>query len=567
MEIIHDSFTLTESGAPSYIAIGSFDGIHAGHRKLIAGTIEKARAQKGRALVFTFANHPLEIVKPDFRPQFLTTTAEKIEILQGTGIDALVLQPFTREFAAMSPEAFLTMLKEKLNAREIFVGFNFTFGNKGAGNVETLKELAPGLGLDVTVLPAFQIKRKTVSSTLIRNCIKEGKITEANDYLGYPFGVSGEVVHGEKIARDLGFPTANVLTTDKIVPLYGVYGGVAEIEYSGKKRPCLINVGPPRTAGSHSQVFEAHVLQYAGDLYGRSIRIGFLARLRDQKKFADTEELKTAIALDAENWSREYRLNYALQFGDDDTDTEQIILKLDKFEGPLDLLLELVSRKKLKISEIPLSQLIDEYLEVINRAKNQPGGKASAFLEEKSEFMVVAAELLDLKAKAVIDIVNYREEEKAWQTKLEEYAIFKELSEKLKGLENEYNISYSRTGGQKIKPRPMRDVNIGELQPLDLFRSYAAHMREQKEELIDIILESSYSIGEVAEALYEAIQIEHRTYDWIFDRAMDRMHLIYLFLSVLELYKDGYIALGVDGVDGTGRVWTALSAANEAQNV
>jgi len=113
----------------------------------------------------------------------------------------------------------------------------------------------------------------------------------------------------------------------------------------------------------------------------------------------------------------------------------------------------------------------------------------------------------------------------------------------------------------------MRDVNIGELQPLDLFRSYAAHMREQKEELIDIILESSYSIGEVAEALYEAIQIEHRTYDWIFDRAIDRMHLIYLFLSVLELYKDGYIALGVDGVDGTGRVWTALSAANEAQNV
>jgi segregation and condensation protein A len=238
------------------------------------------------------------------------------------------------------------------------------------------------------------------------------------------------------------------------------------------------------------------------------------------------------------------------------TDIDLIVLKLDNFEGPLDLLLELISKKKLKISEVRISQLIDDYLDILEQAKGEN-------LEIKADFIVVASELLEIKAKAIITQNTVTEEEKAWRHKLEEYAVFREISEKIKHMENEYNISYSRTGGRKILSKPMREYKIGELQPLDLFRSYAVHLEQQKEEEINIILESSYSVEEVAKVLYEAIQIRSRTYDWIFDRAEDKMHLIYLFLSVLELYKDGYILLDITNVASTGKIWTNLAIQKE----
>ncbi|MDR1835580.1 MAG: bifunctional riboflavin kinase/FAD synthetase, partial [Fusobacteriaceae bacterium] len=383
MEIIRDIYAMEKAAAPTYIAIGSFDGIHPGHRKLIGETIRKAREAKGKSVVFTFSNHPLEIVKSDFKPQFITTLEEKTEILQQTGIDILVLQPFTKEFAALEPGEFLQLLRDKLNAKELFVGFNFTFGNKGKGTAETLTAMAPEFQMDVTVLPPVQIRKKTLSSTLIRDCIREGNMEEAARYLGYPFFVEGSVVHGEKIARNLGFPTANLTFDGKIIPRAGVYGGLAVTETGGAKRPCLINIGDNPAPREGERVLEAHIFNFGGDLYGKVIRVELLHYLREQKKFDSVELLKEAIRQDAENWKREYLKNFTGRPGDPPVDMEQIVLKLDNFEGPLDLLLTLIHKKKLKIAEIRMSQLIDDYLEVVNQA----GGEN---LEVRVEFSRVA---------------------------------------------------------------------------------------------------------------------------------------------------------------------------------
>jgi riboflavin kinase/FMN adenylyltransferase len=308
MKIINNIFNTKEPIEKAYIAIGSFDGIHLGHKKLITDAITKANNNGGKSVVFTFLNHPLEIVKKDIELKFLTTLEEKISIFNDFNIDYLILQPFTQEFADIEPYDFVKLLKDQLGAKEFFVGFNFSYGKNGRGTVDTLKNHSNDLGVDLTVIPPVQLNNMTISSTLIRNLISHGNISEANQYLGYNFFISGSVVHGEKIARQLGFPTANLELKNKIVPKFGVYGGLATIEDDPITKPCIVNIGNNPTLKAGIQTFEAHIFNYESDIYGKNIKVQLLDFIRPEKKFESVENLKDAIREDVKSWKNNYNL-------------------------------------------------------------------------------------------------------------------------------------------------------------------------------------------------------------------------------------------------------------------
>ena len=548
MKIINDIFDIKENMKDSYVAIGTFDGIHLGHKKLIDSAIEKAKENNGKSVVFTFANHPLEIIKKNFSPKYLTNLDEKTNLFEKLDIDYLILQPFNQEFADIEATDFIKVLKEKLDTREIFVGFNFTFGKDGSGTIQTLQELAPNFQIKLNELKSVSLNGEIVSSTLIRNFVTNGQIEDANRYLEYAFFASGKVIHGEKLARTLGFPTANIAIENKILPKFGVYGGNITIEQEDAIRPCVINIGTNPTLKPNTLTFEAHILDYKGDLYDKNVTIELLKFLRPEKKFNSTAELKKAIKNDVKEW-REY-CDY-LQNSD-----EEIILKLDNFQGPLDLLLYLIDKKKIKIAELRISQIIDEYLSIINSAKDGD-------MEIKVEFLVIAAELLKIKAIALLDTTQKTDEEDRLIQQLEDYRIFKELSKQISKLEHEEYISYSRGEGRKIMRKAPKEYNVGELQPLDLFKVYATHLEEHKEELLDIVFDRDYSLNDEAYKLYTNINRKVQSFDEIFDRAENRMHLIYLFLAILELYKDGYIILDSTSAKSTNKEWVALNLEEE----
>lgn len=548
MEIINDIFNIKKILKDTYIAIGTFDGIHLGHKKLIDSTIKEARENNGKSVVFTFANHPLEIIKKNFSPKYLTSIEEKTELFKKADIDYLILQPFNQEFANIEPVDFIKILKEKLDTKEIFVGFNFTFGKNGSGTTQTLKELAPDFGIKLNELSPVSLNGEVISSTLIRNFVTNGQMENAHRYLGYDFFASGKVIHGEKIARTLGFPTVNIAVENKILPKFGVYGGNITIEGEDIKRPCVINIGTNPTLKPGMLTFEAHILDYKGDLYDKNVVIELLKFLRLEKKFNTVDELKKTIRGDIREW-REYTefLNNS---------EEEIVLKLDNFQGPLDLLLHLIDKKKIKIAELRISQIIDEYLSIINSAKE-------GNMEIKVEFLVIAAELLKIKAAALLDMTKETVQEKEFKQKLEDYRIFKELSGKIGKMEHEEYVSYSRGEGRKIMRKTPKEYNVGELQPLDLFKVYATHLEEHKEELLDIVFDRDYSLNDEAHKLYTHIGKKSQTFDEIFSRAENKMHLIYLFLAVLELYKDGYIILDSTSAMSTNKEWVALNLEEE----
>ncbi|MGF6906248.1 bifunctional riboflavin kinase/FAD synthetase [Fusobacterium sp. PH5-44] len=548
MEIIYDIFNLKKTLKDAYIAIGTFDGVHLGHKKLIEWAIKEARENNGKSLVFTFSNHPLEIIKKNFSPRNLTTLDEKTELLKKYDIDYLILQPFDQKFADIEATDFLKILKDKLSAKEIFVGFNFTFGKSGIGNIETLKKLTPNFDIKLSELSPVSLNGEVISSTLIRTLVATGKVEDVNKFLGYNFFATGKVIHGEEIARTLGFPTANIDVAFKCLPKFGVYGGLIQIDGEEEKRNCIINIGENPTLKPGILTFEAHLLDYKGDLYDKTVRIELLKFIRSEKKFNSIDELKKAIKNDVILWKEE--LEHFIN------DPEEIVLILDNFQGPLDLLLHLINKKKIKISELRISQIIDEYLHIINTAKD-------GNFDIKVEFLVIAAELLKIKAATLLDMSKETVEEKEFKQKLEDYQIFKELSTQIGKLENEEFISYSRGEGRKIMRKAPKEYNVGELEPLDLFKVYATHLEGRKEETFDLDLYRDYSLNEEAYKLYNHINKKTLSYDDIFSNAENKMHLIYLFLSILELYKDGYIILTTGNVESTNKDWVSLNLDEE----
>jgi riboflavin kinase/FMN adenylyltransferase len=298
MQIVQGFESSPPDPHPSVVALGGFDGIHLGHQAILAKALARAAATGLRSTVCTFEPHPRQILQPDRAPAPLTTLGERLELIAATGIDATVVLPFTAALAAVEPESFVAdVVLRRLGAREVVVGFNHTFGRRARGNAALLERLGGELGFAVHVVPPLEVDGATVSSSRIRALLQAGDVTVAARLLGRPYWLAGKIVAGAGRGRHLGIPTANLEPERPVLVPAGVYACRATIE--GEVHPAVVNVGVRPTFGSGPLAVEAHLIDgFGGDLYGRSMRLGFVARLRDERRFPDVDALRRQIALD-----------------------------------------------------------------------------------------------------------------------------------------------------------------------------------------------------------------------------------------------------------------------------
>lgn len=305
MKIIRDILKGNEKLKNSYVALGTFDGVHKGHRKLISEAVKKAKEKGGVSVVFTFSNHPLEVIFPEKAPKMINTLEEKLYLLNELGVDYVVLQTFDMNFAKCSREKFIEdILIDSLGVKEIFVGFNYTFGDKGAGNTEYLKEVCKEKGFVVNEFSPVISEGEVLSSTLIRNLILNGELEKANRFLDRPFLISEIVEHGKKYGRMLGFPTANLKVVNKVYPPFGIFGGRTVVEGSKESHSSVINIGKNPTLKPGELSVEVHILDFSENLYGKRIFVDIEHFMRAEKKFDSFEELKLGIKQDVENWRK-----------------------------------------------------------------------------------------------------------------------------------------------------------------------------------------------------------------------------------------------------------------------
>jgi riboflavin kinase/FMN adenylyltransferase len=272
--------------------VGEFDGVHLGHREVIDGA----------DTVLTFEPHPRAVVAPDAAPKLLTSLAVKADLVAGLGVRELVVIPFDRSFAAQGPQEFIdSVLVERLGAQQVSVGENFRFGHKATGDAELLRRQD---AFEARVVPLVEVDGEIVSSTHIRGLIVAGNLEQANRFLGSPFQLRGTVVHGDQRGRELGYPTANLVPDNALVyPGNGVYACRAAFEQDGEWCwwPAATSIGVrPTFVTGRGVLVEAYLLDFEGDLYGREIRLAFLARLRGERRFDRVEALVEQMHRDVE---------------------------------------------------------------------------------------------------------------------------------------------------------------------------------------------------------------------------------------------------------------------------
>ena len=300
-----DLFLTDESGLPPHVSgtvitVGTFDGVHRGHQDVVGRLVERARKLKVPSVLVTFEPHPLEVVNPAAAPLLLTTHDEKQEVLAETGIDYLAVVPFTPRLAAYSAENFVELiLRRCFRLRELLIGYDHGFGKQRAGNVEVLKTLGDRDGFRVEVVaPVSTADGHSVSSTSIRRAVAGGDLDRARESLGRPYSVSGRVTEGVKRGRAIGFPTLNLGAPPerKLLPPEGVYA----VRVQTPRGPVggMMNLGPRPTFGDSTTTLEAHLFDTSGDFYGANVRLDFVARIRETRKFASAEQLSKQLAHD-----------------------------------------------------------------------------------------------------------------------------------------------------------------------------------------------------------------------------------------------------------------------------
>jgi riboflavin kinase/FMN adenylyltransferase len=279
------------------VAIGNFDGVHRGHQALF----EHARklGDGGPVVALTFWPHPARFFNPDLAPPLITTQQQKLDQMAAWGLDAVVVERFDRDFAALPPERFVReILVERLDARHVVVGHGFRFGKAKAGNVATLEEVGSQHGMTAVALNTVRVSSITASSTKIREFLLMGRVGGASLLLGRDYQVEGEVVAGKRRGRTIGIPTANVASENEIVPKRGVYAGWARLP-GDETHKAVINIGTnPTFEKAAVMTIEAHLLDFSGDLYGQRIAVFFTQRLRDERRFSSVDELVEAIQAD-----------------------------------------------------------------------------------------------------------------------------------------------------------------------------------------------------------------------------------------------------------------------------
>jgi riboflavin kinase/FMN adenylyltransferase len=279
------------------LALGNFDGLHRGHLKIIERVRRGAAEHGGTPMVMTFDPHPPRVVRPDKAPPLLMTKAQRLDALARAGIGCVAVIRFTSELSLWDPETFVrTVLVDWLRVSEVWVGANFLFGHERAGNFSLLRTLGQRYGFRADKIDPVRYKDFVVSSTRIRRLIAEGRMDEAGALLGQQYTIDGTVVEGRHRGTEIGFPTANLETENELVPPHGVYATTMTID--GIVHPGLTNIGVRPTFGETTPTVETHLLDYSDDLYGRRVRLSFVLRLRDERRFDDVDALKTQIEAD-----------------------------------------------------------------------------------------------------------------------------------------------------------------------------------------------------------------------------------------------------------------------------
>ena len=283
------------------LTIGNFDGVHRGHLALFKKVKTRAAAIKGQSVVMTFDPHPIKIMMPENGPPLITPTPQKIKLIENAGIDLILCVPFTKKFAAISAEDFVrTVLVKKIGIKELVVGYDYSFGRHREGKIDLLKKMGAELGFTVHVVGPYKIQGTLVSSTSIRNLVKEGDLAEARKLLGRNYQICGTVIKGQnRGGRLLGFPTANLELIDELSPGAGVYA--VEVLINNATYFGVTNIGYNPTFGVHPLSIETHLLDFSGDLLGKTIRVNFIKRLRDEKTFKTIEDLADQIGRDISN--------------------------------------------------------------------------------------------------------------------------------------------------------------------------------------------------------------------------------------------------------------------------
>jgi riboflavin kinase/FMN adenylyltransferase len=298
METIH----FPDDPRPSWlvhpvIALGNFDGLHRGHLKIIERVKRGAAEHGGTPMAMTFDPHPPRIVRPDKAPPLLMTKAQRIEALHRAGVHCVAVVRFTRELSQWDADTFVRkVLVDWLRVSEVWVGANFLFGHDRTGTFSSLRGLGQSYGFRADKIDPVRYKDFVVSSTRIRRLVSEARMDEAAALLGRAYYVDGTIVEGRHRGRELGFPTANLETQNELVPPNGVYATIMTID--GVVHGGVTNIGMRPTFGETTPTIETHVLDYSGDLYGHTVRLAFVQRLRDERRFEDVDALRAQIDAD-----------------------------------------------------------------------------------------------------------------------------------------------------------------------------------------------------------------------------------------------------------------------------
>jgi len=297
------------SSRPSILTLGTFDGVHKGHRKIISSLKGEAKTNNLRSIILTFFPHPRNIVSSEIIKS-ISTIDEKIKIFSDLGIDELIIQKFDKSFASMDAKEFIELLVNNLKIKKIIVGYNHRFGKNRSADINVLKDFSLKYDFEVLEIKAFEVENIKISSTKIRDAIQQGNIKLCNNYLGYNFNINGDVVKGKSIGKSLGFPTANIKIVEeyKIMPKNGVY--LVRCFFEKEKLYGMMNIGFNPTFGSNDKTLEVNIFDFDKDLYGETIRIEFLNFIREEIKFENVELLQNQLIKDRENCIKHLNSTY-----------------------------------------------------------------------------------------------------------------------------------------------------------------------------------------------------------------------------------------------------------------
>jgi len=281
------------------VTLGNFDGVHLGHQTIFKQVVARAIDTVGTSVVFTFEPHPLKVLAPSRSPRLLCTFREKMAQIEASGVDAVICANFTPEFASQNPEDFVSdVLVGAVGVKDLFVGHDYAFGKDRRGDIPFLRDAGLRHGFGVHVVAPVKVEGILVSSTKIRQLVMDGEVCLASKLLGRPYSIEGTVIPGHSRGRDIGFPTANITTPNELAPKEGVYAVSVHVE--GKIHYGAANIGKNPTFGDQTTSYEVHIMDFAGDLYGKFIKIKFIKRVRDEVKFASVQELTGQIKKDVE---------------------------------------------------------------------------------------------------------------------------------------------------------------------------------------------------------------------------------------------------------------------------